>query len=301
MEDEKFGDYSTSYLWKLHHKLLSDKKKIVNRDKLFDIKIELANRMLDNCQICEWRCRVNRNKGEAGFCGLTNIPYYFSDFVNYGLEIELVPSYSVYFSGCNFRCLYCATWEEVIKPTSGQKVDVKEIIQTAEVEKGIKNVSFLGGLPDLHLPTLLRIIKELPNDLPVVWNSNMYFTQQAFYLLEGAVDIFTADLRYGNDNCAREISKVKNYTKIVRRNFCLAEKSGRVIVRHLLLPGHFECCFLPSIDWLSTHLKKVNVSLPEYFPLYLAAKNDGLNLRVSKKEFKEAKKVIRQVGLRIIE
>lgn len=304
MVESGLCDYSTPYLWRLHRRLSDKYKKIANRewrDNLFNVKIELAERMFDDCQICERRCRVNRNKGEVGFCGLTNKPYYFSEFVNYGLELELVPSYSVYFSGCNFRCLYCLTWKGMINPSSWQRVNVKRIIDSANAEKEINNISFLGGLPDLHLPTALRIIKGLPSGLPVVWNSNMYFTKETFTLLKGAIKILTGDLRYGNDICAREISKVEDYTKIVRRNFCQTIKSCKIIVRHLLLPGHFKCCFLPCIDWLSTHLKDVKVSLPEYIPSYLATKDKMLRFRVSKEDLKNAKKIARDAGLKVIE
>jgi hypothetical protein len=34
-----------------------------------------------------------------------------------------------------------------------------------------------------------------------------------------------------------------------------------VIVRHVLVPGHFECCFRPLTNWLAAHLPHIRFQL----------------------------------------
>ena len=46
----------------------------------------------------------------------------------------------------------------------------------------------------------------------------LFGTPEAFRLLDGAVDVFVADFKYGNDQCAERIAKVDRYLEIVTRN-----------------------------------------------------------------------------------
>ena len=89
---------------------------------------------------------------------------------------------------------------------------------------------------------------EQTHDLPpIVWKSDFYGTDEAFDLLEGVVDTYVADFKFGNDQCARQIARVDRYLEVVTRNLLRACCQGRLIVRHLLLPGHFDCCYRPIV------------------------------------------------------
>ncbi len=90
--------------------------------------------------------------------------------------------------------------------------------------------------------------------LPVVWKSDFYGTPAAFELLYDKVDVFVADFKFGNDRCAKRLAGVDNYTAIIERNLCLVADRANLIVRHLLLPGHLECCYRPIVQWMKTHL-----------------------------------------------
>lgn len=75
------------------------------------------------------------------------------------------------------------------------------------------------------------------------------------------MDVWLADFRYGNDACAAELSGVDGYFEVVSRNFLLAHERGEVMLRHLLLPGHLECCAVPIMRWVSEHLPGVYYNL----------------------------------------
>ena len=89
---------------------------------LLDLKITIVGRMLRNCSCCGWNCGVNREEGEKGFCRLTDSSYYSSEFMHMGEEPELVPSHTIFFSGC--VCLRLLPELEISTcPKCGTKVE----------------------------------------------------------------------------------------------------------------------------------------------------------------------------------
>jgi putative pyruvate formate lyase activating enzyme len=92
------------------------------------------------------------------------------------------------------------------------------------------------------------------------------------------VDIHVADFKFGNDACAERIAGVPRYMATVGRNLLRARVSAELIVRHLLLPGHFECCFLPVAGWLAEHLPSVPFSIRDgYLPRWQARHHPDLS------------------------
>ena len=91
-------------------------------------------------------------------------------------------------------------------------------------------------------------MSHCPNLPPVVWKSDFHGTPEVFELLDGVVDTYVADFKFGNDLCAKRIAAVDDYLRIVTRNLKIAEKQARLIVRHLLLPGHADCCYRPIVQ-----------------------------------------------------
>ena len=64
-------------------------------------------------------------------------------------------------------------------------------------------------------------------------------------------DVWLADFKFGNDACALRLAKVPDYTSSVRENLLWADRHSELIVRHLLMPGHIECCWRPVAEWLA--------------------------------------------------
>jgi putative pyruvate formate lyase activating enzyme len=105
----------------------------------------------------------------------------------------------------------------------------------------------------------------------VVWKSDFYGTPEAFALLNGVADIYVADFKFGNDECARRLAKVDGYVGVVTRNLSIAAGQGNLIIRHLLLPGHFDCCYRPVVDYLSGALPGAKFSIRDgYLPRWQA-------------------------------
>jgi len=137
----------------------------------------------------------------------------------------------------------------------------------ARQDEGVRSICFIGGDPVPHIPFILATLAELGQRkrVPAVLNSNFYLTQEAIDLLAGVIDIYLPDLKFGppttSADCGVEIGGMDGYWGVVTAAIdSLIGRGERVIVRHLLMPGHFDCCTLPIFDWLA-HRPSVQVSL----------------------------------------
>lgn len=127
--------------------------------------------------------------------------------------------------------------------------------------EAIRNIKWVGGDPAPALPYVLEVLQWMEEGVSQVWNSNMYLEERSMRLLDGVIDLYLTDLKFGNDACARRLCGAEDYTAVVRRNHLLAAGQGEVLIRHLQLPGHLECCTLPIIDWLAERLPGAAVNL----------------------------------------
>ncbi len=261
--------------------------------KLLDIKkrIKESEKVLERCNLCERNCLVNRLAGEKGYCQLTKDMLISSYFEHFGEEYFLVPSFTVFFWSCNFSCQYCQNWnisQRIEEPTKISESRLAAIID--EHAKKCKNVNFVGGEPTPQLPFILKTLSNVKSDIPVVWNSNFYMSEKAIDLLWGLVDVYLSDFKYGNDRCAERLSKVKNYIEVVKRNHFLAAQDSEMVIRHLMLPGHLECCTKPILEWIADNLKdKVVVNImDQYRPCWKAAEYSEIARYLTPEEFEQA-------------
>jgi putative pyruvate formate lyase activating enzyme len=181
-------DSSTSIndLWSIHNKALLQMKmqNTPPQQSLLDLKIELAERYYQECCFCEHRCRVNRKK-TAGKCGVKESRI-ASEFLHFGEESVLVPSYTIFFSGCTFHCVFCQNWDISQNPC-GMAIEPKALVTTIEQRKkqGARNVNWVGGDPTSNLLYILKVLQQLDSNIAQVWNSNMYCSEETMKLLKG--------------------------------------------------------------------------------------------------------------------
>jgi putative pyruvate formate lyase activating enzyme len=272
---------------------------------LLDLKIVLARKMLSACHMCERRCAVDRSRGETGFCGVGATPRIASDFLHFGEERELVPSHTVFFSGCTFRCVYCQNWDIAVDPRCGSPCEEASLALRLEegIAQGARNANFVGGDPTPALPAILATLKHLGQagkNYPIVWNSNMYASGRTFSLLDGVIDVYLGDFRYGNDDCATRYSEAGDYFAVVSRNFRTAHSQGEIMLRQLLLPGHFSCCTTPIMYWVADEMPDVYFNLMfQYRPDYRASLYPEIDRRLQAGEKERAVELARELGLEI--
>jgi putative pyruvate formate lyase activating enzyme len=127
----------------------------------------------------------------------------------------------------------------------------------------------------------------------------MYMTPEVIELLDGVVEMYLADFKFGNGPCARAVAGVDNYTEVVTRNLLLAAAQAPVIVRHLLMPGHLECCFRPVARWMAENLPNVPFTLMTgYVPAWRADTCGELGRMLTQTERDAAEQFIAELGLR---
>ncbi len=282
------------------------------RPNLMDLKRSIAKDLVRECSLCEHRCGTDRSVS-PGRCGVTETRI-SSQFVHMGEEEPLVPSYTVFFSGCNLGCVFCQNYDISTSPETGRSYPAPEMaaqlrrlvrpLDTAPDVRGqrdIRNVNWVGGDPTPHLPYVLDVLSRSDANIAQVWNSNMYLTERAMTLLDGCMDIYLTDLKFGNDACALRLSGAPCYMRTVARNHLLAAAQGEVIVRHLMLPGHLHCCTLPVVEWLADHMPGAVVNImAQYHPAHQAWGYPELRDTISLREHREVLEMAKSKGLELI-
>lgn len=301
-------------LWKLHRDgMLRFKAGETGEGEksLLDLKVELAGRIMKKCEFCERRCGANRIGGERGHCGVLDA-HISSDFLHMGEEPFLIPSYTIFFSGCTFDCVYCQNYDISTDPESGFYIE--PAVMADRIERrfcgggrewpyaGAKNVNWVGGDPTPNIHYILQVLVHCRANIPQIWNSNMFLTVRSMELLDGVIDIYLTDFKYGNDKCARRLSKVSDYLSVITRNHLIAARQAEVVVRHLVLPGHVECCSIPVLKWIKENIpcSVVNV-MDQYRPLYRAYEYDEINRPLTMEEFSRVYRYAQEIGLTLVD
>ena len=267
-------------------------------------RLERARRHHAHCLLCEHRCGADRQSGERGPCKAGTVARVYKHRLEYGEEEELVPSHLFYLSGCDLRCAFCVGEINAFDPRRGQPL-TPGFLGAAVAHgrrEGAKTLQWVGGEPTIHLPSILEAMAGCDDWPPIVWKSDFHGTPEAFALLDGVVAVYLADFKFGNDTCARRIAGIDNYLAVVTRNLETAARQGDLIVRHLLLPGHFDCCFRPVSGWLRAHLPGVKFSVRDgYLPSWQAHRHAELARPLDRGHGTRARELAEHAGLRVIE
>jgi putative pyruvate formate lyase activating enzyme len=222
-----------------------------------------ARAALAACRWCAHDCGVDRLAGQRGFCHAgaeTRVLLAQWDTAD---ELELIPTFSIVLTGCDLRCDFCITGAPSWNPRLGEALTPVELAARARatLAEGARTVTILGGEPTIHLPFLLEVVAELPDTARLVLKTNAYGSATSRGFLEGMFDVWCADYKFGNDACAQRLAGIPAYSRVVRENLLWADRTSDLIVRHLLMPGHVECCWEPVAHWLAMHLPGAKVSL----------------------------------------
>ena len=121
-------------------------------------------------------------------------------------------------------------------------------------------------------------------------------------LLDGVMDIYLTDFKYGNDACAVELSNAPSYWQLITRNHRLAARQGNLIVRHLVMPGHVDCCSLPIMNWLAVQVPDAIVNvMDQYRPFYKASQHPELDRSITREEYCQVVEHARRIGLQLVD
>lgn len=218
---------------------------------------------------------------------------------------------TIFFSGCNLRCLFCQNFE-ISHGGKGLEVSEKQLVSLMLYlqDSGAHNINLVT--PSNYTNLLKDTLKIAKSQLkiPIVWNSSGYETVQNLKKLDGLIDIYLPDFKYSDDDLAWEYSHAKGYRKIafdaiseMRRqqpddvfgDDGMMQKG--VIVRHLVLPGALENTKGVLQD-ISSIDDTMYVSLMgQYFPTPNVENHPILSRRITEDEYDQATQAFFDAGL----
>lgn len=218
---------------------------------------------------------------------------------------------TIFFSGCNLRCLFCQNFE-ISHGGKGLEVSEKQLVSLMLYlqDSGAHNINLVtpSNYTNLLKDTLKIAKPQLK--IPIVWNSSGYETVQNLKKLDGLVDIYLPDFKYSDDDLAWRYSHAKGYRKVafdviseMRRQqpADLFDGDGMmqkgVIVRHLVLPGALENTKGVLQD-ISSIDDTMYVSLMgQYFPTPNVENHPILSRRITEDEYDQATQAFFDAGL----
>jgi len=234
-------------------------------------------------------------------CGLDAKGYCFREMVNLTEESELVPSHQVYFAGCNLKCGFCSVAEWNDQPMVVPTIETGDLVRQIQLrrEQGAKNLNLLGGEPAVSIYGILELLERIPQKTRIVWNSSMYYRQPVRDALEGLVDVYLADFKCGNSDCAKKMLGASDYVEVVQENLLWAVQQTELIIRHVAMPGHIDCCGRPVLEWIAEQMPDAKVSLKfDYIPPLPAGMCPAGYIQDSEK--RKMLEIVKQLALKVI-
>lgn len=265
------------------------------------------------CNCCGHHCGADRKTG-SGFCRMGEKVV----IARAGLHHWEEPCISgergsgtVFFSGCNLRCVYCQNYE-ISNEHAGKEVSVERLrsIYHELIAQGAHNINLVTPV-HFSDAVLASLTPQLP--VPVVCNTNGYESVENLKRFERKVQIYLPDLKYSDDGLAMRYSHAKNYFSTAKQAICeMFRQTGRyrmdentgllergVIVRHLLLPNAVENSNR-VIDWIAETFEPGDILfslMRQYIPHGRAAEYPELNRTVTDEEYEQVEEHLMQSGI----
>ncbi|NYE57485.1 radical SAM protein [Carboxydothermus ferrireducens] len=269
------------------------------RDRV--VKLE---EVLKKCTLCPHNCQVNRSRGERGFCGGGYLPVVASYGPHFGEERVLVGEHgsgTIFFSHCTLKCVFCQNCE-ISQYGEGEEVTPQALAKIMLIlqRRGCHNINLVS--PTHYVPAIVKavlIAAEEGLKIPLVYNTSGYENVETLRLLEGIVDIYMPDIKFGDDEIGKKYAKAPGYFAITKKavlemdrqvgGLKLDEKGVAcrgVLIRHLILPENLAKTD-KVLEFISKELSSdVAVNLmDQYWPAHKAYSFSELSRRITREEY----------------
>lgn len=209
------------------------------------------------CMQCPRRCGASReDAAQLGVCGVPSA-FRVARIALHPFEEPCLSGNAgagtVFFCGCNLRCIFCQN-----KAISRGELSGEELDAAALTERMVSLCNAGAACLDLVTPThyaeqLVPVLREVRQRIhvPVVWNSGGYEAAATLRKLDGLVDVYLPDCKYFSGELSGRLSGAPDYFAVAAE--ALREMLRQVgtpewnadgqlvrgvLVRHLVLPGH---------------------------------------------------------------
>jgi putative pyruvate formate lyase activating enzyme len=267
------------------------------------------------CRLCPRACGVDRLGGELGACRTGERPVVSSYGPHFGEERPLVGrrgSGTIFLTHCNLRCIFCQNYD--ISQLGDGRVTTAERVAEMMLElqqQGCHNINWVSPTHQVcALVEATAIARRRGLHVPIVYNCGGYESVETLELLDGIVDIYMPDAKYGDNEVGRLLSGVPDYWDRCRE--ALAEMHRQagdlradsqgiatrgLLVRHLVLPEEMAKTTV-VMEYLASLSRDsyVNV-MAQYRPAHRAREVAAISRAVTRDEFRSAVQAALDAGL----
>ena len=252
------------------------------------------------CNNCPRKCKVNREEGSFGICGMPKTLKIARAGLHFGEEPCISGkrgSGTIFFSGCSLKCVFCQNFN-ISHDGFGKEISVTRLAEIfKELESnGAHNINFVT--PTHYISAIKEALEIYRPDIPLVYNSSGYDNIEV--IVEDIFDVYLFDLKFFSREKSEKYAKCSDYFEVASRNIKKAyEIKGKpelnreglmqngVIVRHLILPQSTNDA-ISIIEWLSENAPEIYFSLmSQYVPMHKANEFKELNRRITKREYEK--------------
>ena len=251
------------------------------------------------CSICPRHCNVDRSVS-LGFCQSPDnfrvaraALHFWEEPCISGKE----GSGTVFFSGCNLKCVFCQN-NEISAENKGVEISDDKLISIFEnlISQGANNINLVN--PTHYAKRLAKVLGRWKSPVPIVYNSSGYEEVETLKALDGLIDIYLPDLKYIRAEKAMRYSKAADYFE--KASAALLEmrrqvedkfdgdimKSG-MIIRHLILPQNTNSS-IAVLDFIKSNFPNTIVSLmAQYTPCGDLSEFPEINRKITKREYEK--------------
>jgi len=283
--------------------------------------ITMNQRLIDQlakCECCPRKCGVNRLEGRMGFCRIGADVLISYAGLHFGEEPPISGtrgSGTIFFAGCNLRCVYCQNHQISQDFEPAQMTVLTTDSLAAEMLKlaqaGAHNINLVSPSHVVfQAADAIVAARERGLSIPIVYNSNGYDSVDALRQIRGLVDVYLPDIKYLSNDLAKRYSAAADYAEAIPG--VLREMLDQVgsleldengiarrglLVRHLVLPGCVDnsrrCLAL-----LAELSPGIHVSImSQYSPQYRAARYPEIDRPLSVREYDEITDYAIELGL----
>ncbi len=281
-------------------------------------RVNMFYKIMESCELCPRRCRVNRLEGERGFCQAPGKAVVYSHQPHFGEELPLVGqrgSGTIFFSNCNLRCVFCQNWP-IAHLGWGSTVSDEELADmmiNLQV-MGCHNINLVT--PTHVLPNIVGAVKialEKGLHIPLCYNTSGYELVSIIKMLDGIIDIYLPDLKFMDGVEAERYNLAAAYDYPEKAMQSIAEMHRQVgdmvtnkenialsglMIRHLVMPNRVAGTE-DFTRWVADNLSTetyVNI-MAQYRVEYKAFEYEEIARAITTEEFVEAIEWARDAGL----
>lgn len=279
---------------------------------------ELWDRM-ESCDLCPRNCGARRLDGERGYCNANNKLEIASYGPHFGEEPELVGrngSGTIFFTNCALKCVFCIN-ADISQKGHGQTYSIDDLagMMLELQEQGRHNINLVS--PSHYVAHIILAIDKAAEKglhIPIVYNTCGWEKKSVLEYLDGVVDIYLTDFKYGcNENAGKYSIDANNYVDVSKQAVLeMQDQTGKatsdpqtgvmqqgLMIRHLVMPNNVACT-KKVMQWIGDSLPAdtyVNI-MSQYTPVFKAKDYPKINRRITAEAYQDALDAAKEAGLK---